>query len=205
MLLKWIYVTGKFCKHYRHIAHRPSASVAAVKMSVITILMYAGERLSIPLMTETVLLIIVWSSTDCSPCCLPYHSASIDTVQLLLFTSLTPDWKLTCHAMSDAKRHVLQLHHMDLSETLCCPVSSWTSAGGTMEPWVARRQKVYWLCARRAPTWWGTARLPGTTTHSHSGKTLVLTFWPHVFLLTAHSGLVPAHELFKSCSPNTLF
>lgn len=91
-------------------------------------------------------------------------------------------------------------------ETLCCPVSSWSSAGGTMERWVARRQKVYWLCARRAPTWWGTARPPGTTTHSHSGRRscshsdLTFFFWLHILglsQLTSFLNHVPLILYFK--------
>lgn len=46
-------------------------------------------------------------------------------------------------------------------------------AGGTTEPWVARRQRLCWLCAKRAPTWWETARPAGTTTLSPSGTHLL--------------------------------
>lgn len=59
--------------------------------------------------------------------------------------------------------HRSKLHHFH---------SSRFSAGGITVASVARRRSLFSLCARRALTWWGTARPAGTTTRCRSGRFL---------------------------------
>lgn len=65
--------------------------------------------------------------------------------------------------------------------------SSCFSVGGITGASVARRRSLCSLCAKRAPTWCGTARRAGTTTRFRSGRSLFSV------LFLCHWNFFPEH------------